>query len=213
MFWDPPPTIDREPATGAVLLTGIPGSGKSTVAAALAARFQRSAHVEVDGLQGLIVSGGRWPSMTQDAEADRQIFLRARNACLLAGSFLAAGFLPVLDDVVVRRAHLDFYRTTLTAGPLHVVVLAPGPAVAWQRNLAREKALTTDWSPLDEAMHSELAHQGIWIDNAKQSVEETVEEILSATGLTHLASASPSKSATATATSLSPRPPAPASSE
>lgn len=43
-------SIDREPAAGAVLLTGIPGSGKSTVAAALAARLGMSAHVEVDAL-------------------------------------------------------------------------------------------------------------------------------------------------------------------
>lgn len=89
----------------------------------------------------------------------------------------------MLDDVVVRRSHLDFYRRTLTAVPLHIVVLAPGPAVAWRRNQAREKALATDWSPLDEAMRSELAQQGTWIDNAAQTVEETVEAILSATGL------------------------------
>lgn len=175
--------VDREPAAGAVLLTGIPGSGKSTVAAALAGRLRMSAHIEVDALQEMIVSGGQWPSPAANAEADRQIFLRARNACLLADSFARAGFIPVLDDVVVRRSHLDFYRTTLTAVPLRIIILAPGPAVAWRRNQAREKALTTDWSPLDEAMRTELAQQGTWIDNAAQTVDETVEAILSVTGL------------------------------
>ncbi|MFI6951796.1 AAA family ATPase [Streptomyces sp. NPDC050422] len=178
-----PTPVDREPAAGAVLLTGIPGSGKSTVAAALAGRFRMSAHVEVDALQQMIVSGGQWPSPTANAEADRQTFLRARNACLLAKSFVRAGFIPVLDDVVVRRSHLDFYRTTLAAVPLHIVILAPGPAEAWRRNQAREKALATDWSPLDEAMRSELGQQGTWIDNAAQTVEETVEAILTATSL------------------------------
>ncbi|WP_392756897.1 AAA family ATPase [Streptomyces sp. LN590] len=175
--------VDREPAAGVVLLTGIPGSGKSTVAAALASRFRMSAHIEVDALQQMIVSGGQWPSPAANAEADRQIFLRARNACLLADSFARAGFIPVLDDVVVRRSHLDFYRTTLASVPLHIVILAPGPAEAWRRNQAREKALATDWSPLDEAMRSELGQQGIWIDNAAQTVVETVEAILSVTGL------------------------------
>ncbi|MFE7331949.1 AAA family ATPase [Streptomyces sp. NPDC057565] len=175
--------VDREPAAGAVLLTGIPGSGKSTVAAALAKRLRMSAHIEVDALQEMIVSGGRWPSPAANLEADRQIFLRARNACLLADSFVRAGFIPVLDDVVVRRSHLDFYRTTLAAVPLHIIILAPGPAETWRRNKAREKALATDWSPLDEAMRSELAQQGTWIDNAAQTVEETVKTILSATGL------------------------------
>ncbi|MFB6707636.1 AAA family ATPase [Streptomyces sp. NPDC056333] len=175
--------VDREPAAGAVLLTGIPGSGKSTVAAALAGRFRMSAHIEVDALQQMIVSGGQWPSPTANVESDRQIFLRARNACLLADSFVRAGFIPVLDDVVVRRSHLDFYRMTLAAVPLHIVILAPGRAEAWRRNQAREKVLATDWSPLDEAMRSELGQQGTWIDNAAQTVEETVEAILTATSL------------------------------
>lgn len=178
-----PVPIDREPAAGAVLLTGIPGSGKSTVAEALAGRFVMSAHIEVDTLQQMIVSGGQWPSPAENAEADRQIFLRARNACLLADSFARAGFIPVLDDVVVRRAHLDFYHATPAAVPLHVIILAPGPTVARQRDQAREKVLTTDWSHLDTAMRSELGRQGTWIDNAAQTVEETVGAILSVTGL------------------------------
>ncbi|MER5745956.1 AAA family ATPase [Streptomyces sp. NPDC002225] len=176
-------SLDREPAAGAVLLTGIPGSGKSTVAAALAGRLRMSAHIEVDGLQELIVNGGQWPTPAANPEADRQILLRARHACLLADSFVRAGFLPVLDDVVVRRSHLDFYRATMRTTPFHVVVLAPGPAVARQRNQAREKALTTDWSPLDEAMRTELHQEGVWIDNAVLTVDETVGAILSATGL------------------------------
>ncbi|MFG3345494.1 AAA family ATPase [Streptomyces sp. NPDC048018] len=177
-------TVDSpEPAPGTVLLVGIPGSGKSTVAAALAARFARSAHIEVDRLQELVVEGCRWPTPDGDPEADRQILLRARNACLLADSFVTAGFVPVVDDVVVRRSHLDFYRSQVKAGPLHVVVLAPGPEKAWERNNARHKRLTTNWAFLDEAMRAELAGEGVWIDNAEQTVEETVAAVLAAVGL------------------------------
>lgn len=183
MSWTEVP-VDTGPAAGAVLLSGIPGSGKSTVAAALAARFTASAHIEVDALQELIVTGGRRPSPEPDVEADRQIFLRARNACLLADSFVTAGFLPVIDDVVVRRAHLDFYRRRIAAGPLHCVVLAPGAAKAGERNRARDKRLTTDWSFLDAAMRAELAGEGVWIDNASLTVEQTVDAVLAATGLT-----------------------------
>lgn len=184
MGWSEVRVDTGAPAPAAVLLIGIPGSGKSTVAAALAARFAASAHIEVDALQELIVSGGRWPSPEGDEEADRQIFLRARNACLLADSFAAAGILPVIDDVVVRRAHLDFYRARLTGLPLHCVVLAPDAAKAMERNLARDKRLTTDWSPLDDVMRTELADERIWIDSAELTVDGTVDAVLSATGLT-----------------------------
>ncbi|MFB7514966.1 AAA family ATPase [Streptomyces sp. NPDC056144] len=173
-----------EPAPGALLLAGIPGSGKSTVAAALAARFTRAAHIEIDHLQELIVQGCHWPNPDGDPEADRQILLRARNGCLLADSFATAGFLPVFDDVVVRRSHLDFYRAHVKAVPLHVVILAPGPDKAWERNNARHKKLTTNWAFLDEAMREELLTEGVWIDNAEQTVEETVDAVLAATGLT-----------------------------
>ncbi|WP_418957166.1 AAA family ATPase [Streptomyces tritici] len=175
--------IDRAPAPGVVLLSGIPGSGKTTVAAALAARFARSAHVEVDELQSLIVSGGHWPTPEGDPEADRQIFLRARHACLLAESFTAAGFLPVVDDVVVRRSHFAFYRERLDAHAFHPVFLAPGPETAWERNNARHKRLTTDWTFLDEAMRDELSAEGVWVDNAALTVDETVDAVLEATGL------------------------------
>jgi gluconate kinase len=170
--------VDIQAAPAVYLIIGIPGSGKSTVSGALARRFQRGAHIEGDALQDLIVSGGRPPSPAHDPEADRQIFLRARNAALLADSFHAAGVTPVIDDVVVRRVHLGFYRDRIRGGPLNLVVLAPGPAVAAVRNLARDKTLTDDWSFLDTAMRAELTGEGHWVDNARQTVEETVDEIL-----------------------------------
>ena len=101
--------IDQGPASVVYLVIGIPGSGKSTVSAALARQLERAAHIEADDLQALIVSSGHLPSPRHDPEADRQLLLRARHASLLARSFHAAGMVPVIDDVVVRKNHLDFY--------------------------------------------------------------------------------------------------------
>ncbi|MEU2823340.1 phosphotransferase [Streptomyces bacillaris] len=110
--------------------------------------------------------------------------LRSPAGGRTADSFAGAGFLPVVDDVVVRRAHLAFYRRQIAGGPLHFVVLAPGAAKAGERNLARDKTLTTDWSFLDTAMRTELAGEGVWIDNVELTVAETVDVVLAATGLT-----------------------------
>ncbi|MGH3755083.1 MAG: AAA family ATPase [Pseudonocardiaceae bacterium] len=172
--------VDSGPAPVVFLVVGIPGSGKSTVSATVARRFPLGAHIEADGLQSLVVSGGRWPAPEPDPEADRQLFLRARNAALLARSFHDAGVVPVIDDVVVRRAHLDFYREQLAGLPLRLVVLAPSPAVAGQRIAARGKVLADDWSFLDEALRVELAGEGRWVDSSDLDLDRTVEAVLAA---------------------------------
>lgn len=170
--------VDGEPAAAVFLVVGIPGSGKSTVARSLAGRFERGAHIEVDALQDLIVSGGHLPEPTYDREADRQIFLRARNASLLARSFHAAGIVPVIDDVVVRRSHLAYYRECLRDLPLRLIVLAPGAKAAAARIERRDKKLADDWSFLDDAMRDELKGEGTWIDSAAQTPDQTVQQIL-----------------------------------
>ncbi|AOS62940.1 AAA family ATPase [Actinoalloteichus hymeniacidonis] len=175
--------IDRAPPPAIFLVTGIPGSGKSTVARALAERFALGAYIEVDKLQECIVSGGRWPGPEPEEEPDRQLFLRARNAALLSDSFASAGVVPVIDDVVVLKPHLDFYRKSVRTRNPTLVVLAPDPEVANARNRSREKVLVDDWSFLDAAMRSQIAGEGLWIDNASQTVEQTVAEILDRCGI------------------------------
>ncbi|WP_018505383.1 AAA family ATPase [Parafrankia discariae] len=170
--------VDTVPASDVFLVIGIPGSGKSSVAAELARRFPLGAHIEGDHIGDLVVSGKRLPSPEEDREADRQLLLRARNAAVLARSFHSGGVVPVIDDVVVRRAHLDFYLEHLANLPLRLVVLAPTPEAAGGRIAARDKKLADDWSFLDEALRSELAGAGTWIDSTYLSLAETVGKIL-----------------------------------
>ncbi|MER5785450.1 AAA family ATPase [Streptomyces mobaraensis] len=170
--------VDTEPASDAYLVIGIPGSGKSSVSAALARRFPLGAHIEGDHIQELIVSGGHLPSPEEDLEADRQLLLRARNASVLARSFHAAGVVPVIDDVVVRRAHLDYYLEQLEGLPLHLIVLAPTADVVARRVAERDKVLADDWSFLDEAMRTELDGLGTWFDSSEMTLGETVDAIL-----------------------------------
>ncbi|MFD9792931.1 AAA family ATPase [Streptomyces sp. NPDC059070] len=170
--------VDTEPASDVFLVIGIPGCGKSSVSAELARRFPLGAHIEGDHLQDLIVAGGHLPSPEEDLEADRQLLLRARNAAVLARSFHAAGVVPVIDDVVVRRAHLDFYREQLKGLPLRLIVLAPSAEVVSRRVAERDKVLADDWSFLDEALRKELTGEGIWFDSSELSLADTVDAVL-----------------------------------
>lgn len=160
------------------LLTGIPGAGKSTVAAALGARFERAAHIEGEALWAQIVAGREVPDDELRGEAERQYELTIRNQCLLARSYVEAGFVPLLEFVVVTRHHLDAYRHYLMGGRLRLVVLAPSVDVMRARDVERGGKTGARFTHLDETLRSELAGSGLWLDTSDLDVGATVEAIL-----------------------------------
>lgn len=167
-----------------IVVSGVQGAGKSTVASLLAARFDRGAYVEADTLQRMIVAGGRWvtddggPGQPQ-GEAHRQLRLRLRNACLLATSFRNAGFTAVIDDIIIgeRWNHL---REDLAPEPFHLVVLAPDVATVVERDAARKShTVGAEWAQfLDEEQRRTMMGTGLWVDSTAQTPHETVDEVL-----------------------------------
>jgi predicted kinase len=160
------------------LITGIPGAGKSTVARALAGRFQRAAHLEGEALWRQIVAGIEMPERDLEGESERQYELAIRNLCLLTRSYAEAGFTPVMDLAVVTRYHLDAFRNYLMGGRLHLVVLAPTIEVVKQRDAARGGKTGDRFLHLDAAMRDELAGLGLWLDTSAMSAEETVDALI-----------------------------------
>jgi len=171
-----------EKAPRIIVVTGIQAAGKSTIARLLAQRFERGAHIEADVLQQMIASGGEWvtePGVIGE-EAGRQLRLRLHNACLLANSFLDAGFTPVIDDIIIGE-RFDQLKSGLAGVPLELIVLAPSPdRVASKRDADRGKGVLGEkWALyLDGALRDTIAGVGIWIDSTDQTPEETVEEIV-----------------------------------
>lgn len=165
------------PVVGVIyLVSGIPGSGKTTVSRALAARLgPQAVAIEGDVLSfDFVVRGAADPS--DAATWKRQMQLRRRNIILLATSFGDDGFDVVIDDVVVNRAALATYDAL--SRPAQLVVLAPTLDVVRRRDAERHKQVFEMWSHLDSELRTELAGIGRWIDSSALSVEETVNAIL-----------------------------------
>jgi predicted kinase len=162
------------------LVTGIPGAGKTTTSAALAARFSRGAHIPGDVIQHLIVGGSAPPDPLGDQEANLPTELCVRNQCLLARSFRSEGYAVVLDYVIGSAERLQSYLDQLPDEPIGLVVLTPAIEVARARDREKPDGLVLQaWATLNEEMLHELAGRGLWLDTSDMSVAATVNAILS----------------------------------
>lgn len=166
------------------LVSGVPGSGKTTVAAALAKRYPKSAHLPMDDLRQLVVSGLSSP-LNWNEETSLQFAIARRNAGRLAADYAASGFTVVIDDVIHEQ---DLAQLVPHLGGLmpRKVLLSPSIFVVHRRNAQRtNKSFDTKiLEPVATRMHGELiakcppAAGWFVLDSSTISVDDTVDRIL-----------------------------------
>jgi hypothetical protein len=161
-----------------LVVSGLPGVGKSTTARLIAQRLPRAAHVEADRLQALVVTGGVMPDADGiRGEAERQLRLRLRNACLLARSFLEFGFTAVIDDIVAGR-RLDHVIEDLDGVPFGFVMLLPDFEHVKARWRAMGSPFVDKWDWINDEIRNDTPRVGLWLDTTALGPEQTVDAIL-----------------------------------
>jgi predicted kinase len=162
------------------LITGLMASGKTTVAQALAARFERSVHLKGDAFRRFIVNGQAPLSLDLSEEGERQLLLRYEIAAEAARRYLKAGFTVVYQDIILGRT-LETVVSRFAGLPLTVIVLAPDAQTIAHREANRGKSgykNTAEIARFDKVLREETPKVGHWIDSSSLTVRETVDRIV-----------------------------------
>lgn len=168
-------SVDRP---SCVIVTGMPGAGKSTVTDLSARQVPRGVQIRGDTVSMMIRSGSVGFMGTPTSEALRQDELCDRNMCALANNFVDFGFTVFLDTVLVDRAELDFFVALMSPRGVRLVILAPGIDVCKARNAGRprEEQFEFDgYERLQADMVREFSHVGWWLDTSGQTAHETAD--------------------------------------
>ncbi|TDD18037.1 AAA family ATPase [Nonomuraea diastatica] len=167
--------------SGCVIVSGMPGAGKSTVTGLAARLLPRAARLKADDINEMILGGRVWALGEPKDEAARQVELCDRNLAALAANFVDFGFTVLMDQLVVDRAELDFLVGLLAPRPVRLVTLAPGVEVCHKRNATRDPEESWEFDgyhQLEADLRRELGDVGWWFDTSALSPEDTAERLL-----------------------------------
>jgi len=115
------------------LLSGTPGSGKTSVAQSLLQRFPLGLHLPLDDFREFVVSG-RASIFNWSDETTRQFGLAREAAVGVAVRYAEAGFAVAFDDVVFPAETEALFIKPLRPFQVHKVLLIPRLSVALNRN-------------------------------------------------------------------------------
>lgn len=163
-----------------IVISGLPGSGKSTTARALSERLDRAAHVEADVLHLMISAGLAMPNghgrPEPGGEAERQLQLRLQHSCLLARSFVEHDFVAIVDDIIIAE-RFEEAMNYLNGVNVRFVMLDPEFSAVKDRWIAMNSPFAESWDWI-ESDRIQTRRQGLWLDTTSMAIDKVADTIL-----------------------------------
>jgi len=170
------------------IISGVPGSGKTTLSRTLMQRFPFGVHLPVDEFRKLVVSGVSHPIPIWTDETARQFALARAATADVARRYAQAGFAVAIDDVILHEQAIIDLLNALAGLTVHRVILRPPVETALERNRTR-KTKSFDPSILEDTIRMlngvyeqiDFAAAG-WrvVNNDGQTPEQTADQIVRA---------------------------------
>ncbi len=159
------------------IVSGPPGTGKTTLCLELCTRFERSVHIHQDLFFGAIRSGYILPWLAESHSQNQVCLLAAARATV---PYVEAGYEVMVDGVIGSLA-LDIYRAELApVAQLHFIVLLPSA----EETLGRGRSRAEDHGVPEYVYgqsHAQFAADGYEqhrLDSTNLSVKETADLLL-----------------------------------